>query len=187
MARARTGLKPYLSAPQLRERYRTCTEVKEARRWHALWLISQGQSAQEAARTVGLCPAWVRRVVQRSNTEGPSAVRDGHGQNPGGRRPRVSRKQQPHLSQLLERPPPDGGLWNGAKGALWLEQQTGQKTYAQLGCVYLRRLGLTLQQPRRRHGQAASREQQGAFKKTPPQGSGPAGAPAAGQGRSVGA
>ena len=125
MARARTGLNPYLRAPQLRERYRTCTEVKEARRWHALWLISQGQSAQEAAWTVGLCPAWVRRVVQRYNTTGPAAVRDGHDQNPGGRRPRVSEKQQQHLSQLLERPPPDGGLWSGAKVALWLEQQTG--------------------------------------------------------------
>ena len=165
MARARTGLKPYVSASQLRGRYRTCTEVKEVRRWHALWLISQGQSAQEAARTVGVCPAWVRRVVQRYNTTGPSAVRDGHSHNPGGRRPRVSRKQQQYLSQLLERPPPDGGLWSGAKVALWLEQQTGQKTYAQLGCVYLRRLGLTPQQPRRRHVQAASREQQGAFKK----------------------
>jgi transposase len=165
MARVRTELKPYLSASQLRERYRTCPEVKEVRRWHVLWLISQGQSAQEAARTVGLCPAWVRRVVQRYNTTGPAAVRDGHDQNPGGRRPRVSEKQQQHLSQLLERPPPDGGLWNGAKVALWLEQQTGQKTYTQLGWVYLRRLGLTPQQPRRRHGQAASREQQGAFKK----------------------
>jgi transposase len=165
MARARTRLNPYLSAPQLRERYRTCTEVKEARRWHALWLISQGQSAQEAARTVGLCPAWVRRVVQGYNTDGPSAVRDGHSQNPGGRRSRVSGKQQQHLSQRLERPPPDGGLWSGAKVALWLEQQTGQKTYPQLGCVYLRRLGLTLQQPRRRHGRAASRAQQSAFKK----------------------
>ena len=165
MARARTGLKPYLSSHQLWERSRTCTEVKEVRRWHALWLISQGQSAQEAARTVGLCPAWVRRVVQRYNTNGPAAVQDGHSQNPGGRRPRVSRKQQQHWSQLLERPPPEGGLWSGAKVALWLEQQTGQKTYAQLGCVYWRRLGLTLQQPRRRHGQAASRAQQGAFKK----------------------
>jgi transposase len=165
MARARTGLNPYLSSPQLRERYRTCTEVKEVRRWHALWLISQGQSAQEAARTVGLGPAWVRRVVQRYHTAGPAAVPDGHSQHPGGRRPRVSRKQQQHLSQLLERPPPEGGLWNGAKVALGLEQQTGQKTAAQRGCVYWRRLGLTLQQPRRRHGQAASRAQQGACKK----------------------
>src|SRR5215210_1327896 len=128
MARARTGLNPYLSSPQLRERYRTCTEVKEARRWHALWLISQGQSAPEAARTVGLCPAWVRRVVQRYNTNGPAAVQDGHRQTPGGRRPRVSRKQPQHLGPRLERPPPDGGLWSGAKGALWLEPQTGQKT-----------------------------------------------------------
>ena len=165
MARARTGLNPYLSSPQLRERYRTCSEVKEVRRWPALWLIRQGQSAQEAARTVGLCPAWVRRVVQRYNPNGPAAVQDGHSQNPGGRRPRVSGKPQQHLSRLLERPPPDGGLWSGAKGALWLEQQTGQKPYPQLGCVYLRRLGLTPQQPRRRHVQAASRAQQGAFKK----------------------
>jgi Winged helix-turn helix len=113
MARARTGLTPYLSARQLRERYRTCTEVKEARRWHAWWLISQGQRAQEAARTVGGCPAWVRRVVQRSNPNGPAAGQDGHSHNPGGRRPRVSGKRQQHGRRRLERPPPDGGWWSG--------------------------------------------------------------------------
>jgi transposase len=47
-----------------------------------------------------------------------------------------------------------------------MEQYTGQKTYPQLGCTYLQRLGFSPQVPRRRHAQAASPEQQRAFKKS---------------------
>jgi transposase len=47
-----------------------------------------------------------------------------------------------------------------------MEQGTGQKTYPQLGCTHLRRLGFSPQVPRRRHAQAASPEQQRAFKKS---------------------
>jgi len=47
-----------------------------------------------------------------------------------------------------------------------MEQCTGQKTYPQLGCIYLHRVGFSPQVPRRRHAQAASPEQQRAFKKS---------------------
>ena len=166
MARPRNTLQPHLTSEQLRERYRRATEAKEARRWHALWLLSQGHSAQETAQTVGLCPAWVRRVGQRYNAQGPQTVPDGHRRKPGGRSPRLTEAQQGQLRKVLEKAPAEGGFWSGTKVAGWITKHTGQKTYAQLGCIYLRRLGWTLQVPRRRHAQAATPAQQHAFKKS---------------------
>ena len=166
MARPRITLPPHLTSGQLRERYRRAIDAKEARRWHALWLLSQGHSVQETAHTVGLCPAWVRRVGQRYNAQGPQTVPDGHRRKPGGRPPRLTEAQQRQLSTVLEKAPAEGGFWSGTEVAAWIAKHTGQKTYAQLGCVYLRRLGWTLQVPRRRHARAATPAQQHAFKKS---------------------
>ena len=166
MARALTALKVHLQPSELRERYRKCGIIKEGRRWHALWLLSQGQRAVQVAETLGMSPAWVRHVRQRYNTGGPEAVPEGHQRHPGGRRLRLSGPQQRQLSKRLERAPQDGGVWTGAKVAAWMEQHTGQKTYPQLGCTYLHRLGFSPQVPRRRHAQAASPEQQRVFKKS---------------------
>jgi transposase len=166
MARAPTALKCHLQPLELRERYRRWRVLKEARRWHALWLLSHGHRAAQVAETLGRSPAWVRHVRQCSNTRGPEAVLEGHQRNPGGRRLRLSVPQQRQLSNRLTRPPQDGGVWTGAKVAAWREQGTGQKTYPQLGCPYLHRVGLSPQVPRRRHAQAASPEQQEAFKKS---------------------
>jgi transposase len=166
MARRQTKLVAHRSAEQLRHQYRSCREAKEARRWHALWLLSQGQRTEQVARSLGMSGAWVRRVRQRYNAEGPEGVREGHQHNPGGRQPYLTPRHQQRLSKVLERPPQDGGLWTGSKVAAWIEAQTGRKTYAQLGCVYLRRLGLSPQVPRRRHAQAASPEQRRVFKES---------------------
>ena len=166
MARAPTALKSHLQPLELRERYRRCRVLKEARRWHALWLLSQGHRAAHVAQTLGMSPAWVRHVRQGYNTRGPEAVPEGHQRNPGGRRLRLSAQQRRQLSKRLERAPQDGGIWTGAKVAAWMEQHTGQKTYPQLGCTYLHRVGFSPQVPRRRHAQGASPAQQRAFKKS---------------------
>jgi Homeodomain-like domain len=63
MAQAGLQLKPHLSRAALRRRYRKCKDAKEARRWHALWLMSEGASTQEAAAAVGFASSWVRRPL----------------------------------------------------------------------------------------------------------------------------
>lgn len=166
MARPETRLKSYLATVQLRSRYRGCRDSKEARRWHALWLLSQRQKAAEVAQTLGMSSAWVRRVRQRYNASGSESVREGHQVHPGGRPSRLTREQQRQLQRCLTRNPKEGGLWTGAKVATWIESQTGHKTHPQLGCVYLHRLGWSLQVPRRRHAQAAAPAQQQACKKS---------------------
>jgi hypothetical protein len=74
----------HLQPLELQERYRRCRVLKEARRWHALWLLSQGQRAAQVAEILGMSPAWVRHVRQCYNARGPEAVPEGHQRNPGG-------------------------------------------------------------------------------------------------------
>ena len=165
MARARLVLAGHLTSEALRGRYRACRDAKEGRRWQALWLVSQGRSAAEAAALVGLDPSRVRQVVRRYNAEGPGSVADGHRANPGGPRTRLTAAQQERLRAALAADPPGGGLRTGAKVAAWIDAATapGTPTWPQLGWVDLRRLGRTPQVPRPRHARAATPDEQAAW------------------------
>ncbi|HET9529294.1 MAG TPA: helix-turn-helix domain-containing protein [Blastocatellia bacterium] len=149
MPRPRIVLKDHLSEAELKNRYRLCKDPKEARRWHALWLISQGFTTQEAGRLTGLQPSWVRRIASSYNEKGPESIIDGHRNNPGGAKSRLNIEQLEELRETLKQPPPDGGIWTGPKVAAWIEERTNKKTYAQLGWVYLKNLGTGFRQ--RRH------------------------------------
>ncbi len=140
MTRPKLRLKFHLDTEELKVQYRSCKNAKEARRWHVLWLISQGYSAKEAAESVGLGVSWVREIINRYNTQGPESIRDQHLVNPGGKRPRLNASQQEELLEALKNPPDGGGVWTGAKVADWIQQKTGIETYPQLGWVYLRNL-----------------------------------------------
>ena len=170
MARTLT-LANHLSPDELRQRYKTADTPAAARRYHALWLVSQGSTAKAAAVLVGLSDNWVRLLVQRYNQHGPAGLADRRTANPG-KPPLRSPALQQTLATLLDGPAPDGGIWTGAKGAAWIAQQTGHATYPQQGWVYLRRLGFTPQHPRLRHADAASADEQAAWKKNSSSGSG---------------
>lgn len=165
MTRHRLELEAHLSVDELARRYRSCADAKEARRWHVLWMVATGHTPQQAATLVGFDPTWVRRLIRRYNASGPQCMADQHRLHPGGATPRLNTEQRSALVQALDQPPDDGGLWTGPKVAAWIERTTGQKTYAQLGWVYLRQLGFSLKVPRRRHVEAASDDEQQAWKK----------------------
>ncbi len=69
------------------------------------------------------------------------------------------------LIEALAGPPPSGGLWTGAKVALWIEQRTGRVTHKVTGWKYLRRAGFTKQTARPAHPQAAGPEERDAYQK----------------------
>lgn len=165
MAQARLQLKPHLSRAALRQRYRKCKDAKEARRWHALWLLSEGVSTQEAATAVGFASSWVRRCATRYNQVGPQGGRAGHCQRPGGGRRRLTAKREGQLGHALEREPPGGGLWSGPEVAAWIAAKTAKGPHPPLGWVYWRRLGMSGQVPRRQHPSAATAQERRAFKK----------------------
>lgn len=159
-----------MSPDELRQRYKAAQTPADARRYQALWLIRQGSTAKAAAALVGLSDKWVRQLVQRYNQHGPAGLADRRTANPG-KPPLLPPALHATLAALLDQPAPDGGLWTGAKVATWIEAHTGRPTYPQQGWVYLRRLGFTQQQPRPQHTEAASAEEQAAWKKSSTSGS----------------
>lgn len=149
MSRRKIELKNHLTGEQIKARYMGCKDPREARRWHALWLIHLGYSADQAGALIGLQSSWIRRIVHRYNEDGPERLADGHRVNPGGAKSRLNEEQRQELTNILKSLPPDGGLWTGPKVAAWIEEQTGKKTYSQLGWKYLKELGEPVQAQRR--------------------------------------
>ncbi len=81
---ARTvALEHHLPPDELRQGYKTARTSADARRYHALWLISQGSTLKFAVALVGLSDQSVRLLVQRYNEHGPVGLTDRRATNPG--------------------------------------------------------------------------------------------------------
>jgi transposase len=176
----RLQLMPHLSYDELGERFRRCPDGRQKARWQALWLLARPHapySAAQAAPLVGLTADAVRKLVRRYNAGGPAAVaRNAGGQ---GRAPRLSPAQQEQLKAELLGRAPDGGLWTGPKLARRIAELTGRPMHKATGWEWLRKLGFTPQRPRPRNRQAASAEEQAAWKKKAGRAGGPAAGPEA--------
>src|SRR5215218_783512 len=70
----RIQLKPHLTTEELCQRYRLCQKPQEKVRWHALYLISKGVVAAEAARRMGRASSWITSLARRYNREGTASV-----------------------------------------------------------------------------------------------------------------
>jgi transposase len=159
-------VKAHLSLEELESRYRKAKEPVARSHWQIIWLVAQGEPAQQVAEVTSYSYDWVRCIVRRYNQEGPTALGDRRRYNPGGSFI-LSAEQQAQLQRVLDEPPADGGLWSGPKVARWIEEQTGRKVHPQRGWEYLKRLGRSLRIPRPRHAKADLAAQE-AFKKTFP-------------------
>jgi transposase len=148
---------PHLLLPEIQERYKSCTNGKERARWHAVFLIARGSSAEDAAMVMGYSVSWACGVVKVWNEHGPEGLIDRHAQNPGGRPALLTPMQQQELLRVVHKErPPDGGLWTGPKISRWIQRKTGQELPAKgTGWNYLVRLGLSIQRPRPKHINAA--------------------------------
>jgi transposase len=166
MSRLSTPLTAHHTTKELEKHYRQCKDAKEKTRRQAIWLYSINPSPKEVSLATGLTTNWVYKIVLRYNTQGLKGLIDLHTQRPGGdKRAILNPTQQAQLIKALEGNAPDGGLWTAPKVALWVEQNTGKILKKVTAWTYLRRLGLTLQVPRPKHIQAATSEEQVAFKK----------------------
>ena len=68
--------------------------------------------------------------------------------------------QQAQLWQVLQSPPPDGGLWNGRKVADWISELVGYSVSRQRGWEYLKEMRFRLRVPRPSHEGADYFEQE---------------------------
>lgn len=166
MAKQRTVPSGHFSPAQLKQRYLACEDSVERSHWQAIWLLSRpekGYSCQDVADLMGFSADWVRKLVRRYNDDPENGLEDRRRGN--GNKPILDDELQRQLSQALEDAPPDHGLWNGSKVALWISERINRPVSAVTGWHYLVRLGWSLQVPRRQHSRAATEEEQEAFKK----------------------
>jgi transposase len=159
-------LKPHLSTDELYRRYRACRHAQEKVRWRALYLISQGEQANRAARRAGRTSGWITQLARRYNERGPIAVPNQKGDLKCGSKPHLDPTAAEALDQALRSAAPDGGLWTAPKVAAWIAERTGQAVHETTAWRYMRRLGFTLQVPRPQHRRRATLEEQANVKKS---------------------
>ena len=133
-------------------------------RWRALYLISQGMVAAEAARRTGRASSWITSLARRYNREGAAAVSRKQSTRPS-HRAKVDHKLGTELAKALRTPAPDGGLWTAPKVADWITEKSGQEVHQTTAWRAMRRLGFSLQVPRPRNKRRATLEEQLEFKK----------------------
>lgn len=159
-------LKPHLTAEELHQRYRQCQQAREKVRWQALYLIAKGGIANKVAKRVGRSSGWMTNLACRYNELGAAGVADQRSEPLPSPPPTLNAKQAQALETALRGPAPDGGLWTSPKVAAWIKKKTGKEVHATTAWRAMRAAGFTLQVPRPRHRQAATADQQTAFKKS---------------------
>ena len=156
-----------VDASVIRDRYRSCDDSVKRTHLQAIWLVASGRSMVDVSAVTGLCPRWLRELVNRFNRDGPDGLGDRRRGNAGAK-PLLSGELEAGFRTALTGPPPGGGFWTGPKAAHWMARRLGlEKVHPQRGWDYLRRCGHTLQTPRPRHAKAATPEEQSEYKKTP--------------------
>jgi transposase len=159
-------LEPYLSAAELKERYREATNPIEVRRWHLLWLIALSKTIKEAAAVLGINYDYARAIVKSYNQQGETAIH--LKKQPPNKRPTHALLNTLQLEELrlsLAGESDVRGLWTGQKIPLWIAKKIGREQIGkQRGWEYLKKCGYSPQRPRPRHKNGDKIEQE-AFKK----------------------
>src|SRR3954462_2297939 len=162
-----SGLAAHLSPAELGQRYRAARSPIERSQLQIVWLLSRGRSEREGAQVTGYGRRWMAEIIPRYNGARADGLGD-RGRGDGGARPLLGAEGEAALRAALAAPPADGGLWTGPKVAAWMAARLGREGRPQPGWDYLRKLGHSAQVPRPRHAEAASPEEQAAYKKSSP-------------------
>jgi transposase len=152
-----------LGVHALESHYRRAKEPVARSHWQVIWLLAQGRPSAQVAAVTGYTGNWIRTIARRYTQQGPAGLGDRRHCNPGAIG-LLSTAQRAALAAALTRPPPDGGVWTGAKAAAWMRATLGPGVHPQRGWEALRRLGWTSKVPRPRHAKADPTAQ-AAFKK----------------------
>src|ERR1044071_5992699 len=159
-------LKPHLTAEDLYQRYRKCQQPREKIRWRALYLIANGEVANDVAKRVGRSSGWMTNLARRYNQLGAPGVSDQRTEPMPSPPPTLNTKQAQALATALRGSAPDGGLWTSPKVAAWIKQKTGKEVHPTTAWRAMKAADFTLQVPRPHHRQAATEAEQAAFKKS---------------------
>jgi len=160
-----TTIKAHLSSSELEARFKGASDPVAKSHFHALWLLSCAYEVDEIAEILSFSSRWVRALIKRYNEVGAAALGDQRIHN--GTKPTILTPEAlMALKERIKTLPDDGGLWTGPKIAHWLAKFHGvQSVHDQRGWDALIAIGYSIQQPRPRHPDAASKEDRAALKK----------------------
>jgi transposase len=159
-------LKPLLTTDELYQRYRKCLQAREKIRCRALYLIAKGGVANDVAKRLGRSSGCMTKRARRYNPLGAASVANQRTPPKPSPPPTLNAKQAQALDAALRGPAPDGGLWTSPKVAAWIKKKTGKEVHSTTAWRAMRAAGFTLQVPGPRHRNAATEEEQAAFKKS---------------------
>jgi transposase len=146
----RITIAPHLSIEELQARFRQAKTTTQAHHYQIIWLLAGGQTTAEVMTVTGYSRGWIYELVWGYNHLGPESLGDQRCQNTD-RDPLLNDVEQAQLWQVLQQPPPDGGLWNGRKVADWMSELKGYKVSRQRGWEYLKSMKFRLRVPRPEH------------------------------------
>ncbi|MDY6784525.1 MAG: helix-turn-helix domain-containing protein [Cyanobacteriota bacterium] len=72
----KVNLAPHFRTDALKNKYRTCRDSVEARRWYLLWKISLGWTLKDAALAVELHYQYAFKILKKYNELGEEAVKN---------------------------------------------------------------------------------------------------------------
>ena len=138
-------LAEHFSPQELKEKYLTGEDRVERRRYHLLWLVSQGWTIKKSAAAMGISYDYGQKIVRRYNKEGARGIRHRRREiTLPGKAQLLNQAEQEKLKACLQKAPEDGGMWTGPKVAQWIAKETGRKkVWPQRGWDYLKRLGFS--------------------------------------------
>ncbi len=154
----------HLDLEELQAGYRKSADATLARHYQVIWLLAQGRSCPAVAGLTGFALRWVEQLLARYNAFGPSSLGDrrrGNGAAPTVLTPEMLEA----VRERLKTAPDDGGVWTAKKVAAFMAAELGRSVAEQRGWEALRAIGWTIQRPRPQHAEAATPEEQEAFKK----------------------
>ena len=161
-----TAIAGHLSVNALRDRYVSSSNACEARHFQTIWLLAKGHSVGEVAELTSFGERWIEQLAARYNAEGPGSLGDLRRRN-GAKASVLKPELIEKLRVRLQEAPDDGGLWTSSKVAAFLARELGvEKVAVQRGWEALKACGLSIQSPRPRNPNAATPEEEAAFKKS---------------------
>ena len=163
-----SGLAAHLSPAELGQRYRAARCPVERSHLQIVWLLSLGRSEREVAQVTGYGRRWVGEVARRYDEDGPgrprrSAARERRRQAAPGRRGRGGAAGR--VVHAARRRRACGPVPRWRRG--WRSGSAARCGRSAAGTTS-RKLGHSAQVPRPRHAEAASPEEQAAYKKSSP-------------------
>ena len=163
----RIAIAPHLSVEELQARFREAKTTTQAHHYQIIWLLACGKTSAEVMAVTGYSRGWIYELVRGYNHLGPESLGDQRCKNTDCD-PLLNDVEQAQLWQVLQQPPPDGGLWNGRKVADWMSELKGENVCRQRGWEYLKSMKFRLRVPRPSHQESDLLEQEEWKKKSTP-------------------